>query len=147
MKSLSTAGIGITLFLVTLVTEGAPGEQVAFERFLKRQDRDGNGVVGRTEFKGSQQFFNRVDTDQDGSISGAEFEVARKNLRAGRTGKSAAVGPDGQPPLCPPHPPWCLGPLQLSPCPPGSVESPPPLPHSPAQGDPFYSSAILSWYN
>jgi Ca2+-binding EF-hand superfamily protein len=55
--------------LQTAVTAArAEGSYGAFDDFLTRYDLDGNGVVSRLEFPGSDALFTRLDVDGDGVI-------------------------------------------------------------------------------
>ncbi|MCF7848702.1 MAG: alpha/beta hydrolase fold domain-containing protein [Kiritimatiellales bacterium] len=87
MKSVSTTGVGIFLFLSILTAQGAPQGGYTFDSLLERQDKDKDGALAKSEFKGPQQLFSRMDTDQDGILTRAEFEAGRKSRQGGRSGQ------------------------------------------------------------
>jgi Ca2+-binding EF-hand superfamily protein len=62
---------------------------------IKTNDKDGDGAVQKTEFKGKAKRFDRLDKNSDGKLDRAELKTAAENrpknsgTRGKRKGKSA----------------------------------------------------------
>jgi hypothetical protein len=49
----------------------------SFEQIRAREDANGDGRVGRTEFKGPQPLFDRLDRNRDGALTKEDFEPSQ----------------------------------------------------------------------
>jgi acetyl esterase/lipase len=82
MKCVSSTGVGVFLLLSILTAQGAPEGGYTFDSLLERQDKDKDGALAKSEFKGPQQLFARLDADQDGLLTRAEFEAGKRSGQA-----------------------------------------------------------------
>ncbi len=64
---------------------GAPPSQAAAERF-RPMDQNGDGVISRTEWRGSAQSFRVHDWNRDGVLSGAELREAVRQAQGADLG-------------------------------------------------------------
>ncbi len=58
---------------------------------VKRLDRDGDGKIGKDEFRGRPKRFSAIDADGDGFVSTSELETAWRS-RASSSAPSPAAG-------------------------------------------------------
>jgi hypothetical protein len=58
---------------------------------LRAMDTDGDGVITRAEWRGSETAFRRQDSNRDGVLSGTEVRVAAPATGAARVGREATL--------------------------------------------------------
>ena len=88
------AGWIATTFVLTLAAAAGLGASpqtrtTEAERF-RAMDRDGDGVITRAEWRGSDRSFDVHDWNRDGVLSGDEMRPGRAASSRGRTSRTAA---------------------------------------------------------
>lgn len=69
----------LSILLTFTLQYSHAAELRGFEKFLQRNDIDGDGEVSKAEFQGNPRMFGRFDLNDDGKITAAEFKQARQN--------------------------------------------------------------------
>jgi len=57
--------------------------EAAVQAFFKMQDKNGDGEIGKDEWRGKKEQFDKMDADGSGGISIEEFKKARTQMRPG----------------------------------------------------------------
>ena len=68
---------------------------MSFERIAERHDADKDGKITRTEWKGPEQYFDRMDRNGDGVITAADFKGGLPGGGGGGPGRMQQGGLPG----------------------------------------------------